>query len=129
MITKKLPQTTFADLGWCMAKITICDNVYNNRFTIVCPEAEDEHTVTPAKSIHLKGINEIKALQKLLNDALPIDNSDEWITYDTEQGQASNEVVCPEHAYKYKLDPTARPLVSQEPNHNKNCVVCDKQWL
>lgn len=52
-----------------------------------------------------------------------------WFTYDSEDGSASNSVICPSCAPTFERDPSLRPLQDQTPDSNLKCVVCDKPWL
>lgn len=51
-----------------------------------------------------------------------------WFTYDTEQGEPSNVVVCPACAPILQKDPSLRPLQDQSPDPNKKCSLCEKDW-
>lgn len=51
-----------------------------------------------------------------------------WITFDTEQGEPSNQVVCPGCSSLLERDPTARPLVDQTPDSTLKCLICERQF-
>lgn len=72
---QECPRVTFADLGFCIAKLTIGDGIksWKDSLVILSPECADEHTVSPAASITIQGKNSMKALQDLLNKAFPIE--------------------------------------------------------
>lgn len=51
-----------------------------------------------------------------------------WFTYDTQEGDPSNVVICPDCAPTFERDPSARPLENQAPDPNLKCASCDKVW-
>lgn len=51
-----------------------------------------------------------------------------WHTYDLENGEASNVVICAECSPIFERDPSLRPLEDQTPDNNKTCASCGKVW-